>query len=179
MGTIYRKTAKGQAEIETRAHHLTPRLRTPLIMVDGRKTDEDLRKLIAGQPDEILHALLEQGFIEIVAPAAPAPRAAHAPASANESRPPSTVPQSTRPPSTHPPQSRPPVARFEDVRRLAVRSLTDQLGPAAESIALKIERARNMEELRPLLVAARDILRHASGAEAAAAFSARFLAPPG
>lgn len=174
MATIYRKTAKGQSEIETRAHHLTPRLRTPLIMIDGKRGDDELRKLIAGQPDQILQTLLEQGFIEVVAGGAAAARASSASPGADESRP----PQSSKPPSTLPQDSKPPAMRFEDWRRLAVRSLTDQLGPAAEGVALKIERARNAEELRPLLVIARDILANARGADAAAAFNARFIAPP-
>ena len=35
-------------------------------MVDGRRSDDELRKLIS-QPDETLQALLDQGFIEVVA----------------------------------------------------------------------------------------------------------------
>jgi hypothetical protein len=67
MATIYRKAAKGQAEIDTRAHRLIPRLRTALILVDGKRTDDELRLMIAQQPEETLAALLEQGFIEVVA----------------------------------------------------------------------------------------------------------------
>jgi WD40 repeat protein len=37
MPTIYRKTAKGQSEIETRVHRLAPRFRSLLILVDGRR----------------------------------------------------------------------------------------------------------------------------------------------
>ncbi len=50
MATIYRKTAKGHSEIETRAHRLAPRLRSALIMVDGRRSDDEVRKLIRSRP---------------------------------------------------------------------------------------------------------------------------------
>ena len=37
MSTIFRKTAKGTSEVETRANRLPPRLRAALILVDGRQ----------------------------------------------------------------------------------------------------------------------------------------------
>ncbi len=39
MAIVYRMTAKGVAEIETQAHRLLPRLRSALILVDGKKSD--------------------------------------------------------------------------------------------------------------------------------------------
>jgi hypothetical protein len=168
----YRKTDKGQTEIETRAFRLAPRLRTPLIMVDGRRTDEDLRKLIATQPDETLQTLLDQGFIEIVdaAPSVPSK------ASANSAL--AIPPASSQPvDEPTPPDAAAPPMRFEELRRLAVRSLIDQVGPAAEGVALKMEKARNAQELRPLLGTARDILSSSTSQQAAAEFAARFIAP--
>ena len=60
MATIYRKTAKGHTEIETRALRLSPRLRSALILVDGRRTDAELQRMILQQPDETLRGLVEQ-----------------------------------------------------------------------------------------------------------------------
>ena len=65
MSTVYRKTAKGQAEIDTRAHRLLPRLRQALILVDGRKPDTELEKLILADPKATLESLERDGFIEI------------------------------------------------------------------------------------------------------------------
>ena len=81
MPLIYRKTAKGLTEIETRAHRLPPRLRSALILVDGRRDVNDLKPLIMQQAEETLSSLAEQGFIEAVGetarsaspPPAPAP----------------------------------------------------------------------------------------------------------
>ena len=71
MAPVYRKTEKGISEIETRANRLVPRLRSALIMIDGRRHGDELRKLILGQPDETLAVLLDQGYIELIADAAP------------------------------------------------------------------------------------------------------------
>lgn len=65
--TVYVKTPLGQDEIATRAHHLPARLRTVLIMVDGRRT---MAELIAQNPapheaEAHLAALLEGGFISL------------------------------------------------------------------------------------------------------------------
>ena len=154
MPIIFRKTAKGVTEIETRAHRLAPRLRSALIMVDGKRSDADLRPLITQQPDETLAALAEQGFIEIVAAApamAPLPRAAVPPAAAAR-----------------------PVMDFETRRRAAVRGLNDLLGPAAETLAIRMERARSAEELRPLLATAVQLVANARGRSAADDYAARF-----
>ena len=81
MATIYRKTPKGHTEIETRALRLSPRLRSALILVDGRRTDAELQRMILQQPDETLHGLVDQGFIEVISITQPlaAPRPNPAP----------------------------------------------------------------------------------------------------
>lgn len=162
----YRKTDKGLAEIETRAFRLSPRLRTPLIMVDGRRDESELRRLIPSQPDETLQALLDQGFIEVVAAPADAPSSGkRAAAAAPPAEPAVDV------------NALPLPMRFEDIRRQAVRSLLDQAGPAAEGVAMKMEKTRNIQELRPLLNVARDILSTSTSQAAAATFNTRFIAP--
>ncbi len=166
---IYRKTAKGQAEIDTRAHRLVPRLRTALILVDGRRSDDELRKMILAQPDETLAELLEQGFIELVSllrtpdAARPGPAPSHAadePAGA-----------------TAPAQSAPALTgkAFEQFRRDAVRVFTDAVGPMAEALAIKMEKARTHDELRPLLALAMNIILNTRGAGVAGIFSTRFM----
>jgi len=166
MAHIYRKTDKGHAEIETRAHKLTPRFRSALILVDGKRTDDDLRKLIPQEPEETLRQLTEQGFIELIATTA-TPKAHAAPAAA-----PAPERESERVMSASPSQ-------LEQIKRESVRSLNNHLGPMAETLAMKIERARNMAELRPLLETASQIILNASGTGAAADFSSRFIEPYG
>jgi hypothetical protein len=154
MATTYRKTPKGISEIETRAHRLSPRLRSALIMVDGKRSDDDLRPLLQQHTDEALLALVAEGFIEVVS-VSDAARAA-APAGA---------------PGTAAPYG----PAFEALRRDVVRHVNDQVGPMAESLAIRLERARSADEIRPLLETAWKLVGNVRGTEAAAAFRARFI----
>ena len=157
MPLIYRKTAKGLTEIETRAHRLPPRLRSALIVVDGKRDVAELRPMILAQPEETLQALAEQGFIEVVGETAPPP-----------------------PPPPPPPPATPPAAApaapgdSELPRRAAVRALNDLLGPAAESLSMKMEKARNLGELMPLLAQAAQSVAAMRGRAAAESFAQRF-----
>jgi hypothetical protein len=171
MTTVYRKSAKGQQEIETRANRLGPRLRTALILVDGRRSHAELRALIQPEADATLAGLLEGGYIEVVS----SQSAAAAPVAAA----PTAAPALPTPPTASAPAAVSPAA-LADRRRLAVRFLTDSLGPVAEELALRIERTRTWDELRPVLALGRDVLQTARGNAAAARFAAQFIdAPPG
>ena len=154
MGTIYRKTDKGQIEIETRALRLAPRLRTALILIDGRRTDNELRPLVPGDPTQTFHTLLHDGFVEVVRVV--------------EER---AVP---RPPSP-PPSADPNIRKFEQRRREAVRALIDEVGPLGEAVAMRLEKCAAWGELKPTLELARQVLEYARGAAAAAEFSRRYM----
>jgi len=164
LASVYRKTKKGVTEIETRANKLVPRLRSALILVDGKRNDEDLRKLILAEPDATLKTLLDDGYIELIAV------------------------QTVRPPPPPPPSPTEAAAAaqaaaagqraMEELRRNAVRTLTDLVGPMAEAVAVRMEKAHNWEELRHSLQIAQDILRNTRGAAAAKEFGDRFM-PPG
>ena len=163
MNIVYRKTAKGVAEIETRAHRLLPRLRGALILVDGKRSDDELALLIAADPGATLDSLLDDGFIEVLATLAdrpPAPR------------------QATKAAAVPAAASAAGGRSIEALRREAVRYLTDQLGPGAESVAIKIERAKTMPELQPHLALGAQVLRDMRGAAAAEAFTAKFISAP-
>ena len=155
MPHIHRKTAKGLAEIETRVHRLPPRLRSALILVDGKRSDDELAKLVLQDPEGTLKALLEGGFIE---PSGELPPAERAP----EPRPAPAAPAAPVPPS------------FEQTRRAAVRALTDLVGPMAEAVALRMEKARNPDELRPLLTLAMQVIANTRGRQMAADYGRRF-----
>ena len=153
MATIYRKTDKGIDEIRTRAHRLAPRARNALILVDGQRSDEELARLV--QTDETLALLLSGGFIEPVAQTAAATAATPLGASA------------------------PTPARQVDMvqlRRLAVRLLNDQVGPAAEELSMRIERVKDLETLRPLLIAARKMIVNVRGEQAGAEYISKLSA---
>jgi len=157
MPIVYRKTAKGQDEIATRAHRLQPRLRQALILVDGRRSAEEFARMLP-QADDVLRALIEGGFVEAAGTAAPTPVAAAAAA-----------------PAAAAPLLPPALPFGEALKREVARSLNDQLGPMAELLAIKVERARSAEELRPVLEQAQRTLRDVRGSAAARAFAERYL----
>jgi hypothetical protein len=55
-----------------------------------------------------------------------------------------------------------------------VRALNELLGPAAESLAIKMEKARYLEELTPLLAQAAQAVANMRGRGAAEAYAKRF-----
>jgi hypothetical protein len=153
MPTIYRKTAKGQLEIETRALKLAPRFRSLLIMVDGRRSDDELAQLMPQLAPGGIEALAQSGLIEAIGlvaePAARAPAPAAAPV----------------PPTRSP--------NFESRRKEAVRALLDLVGPGGETTALKLERAKDDAELAVLIGAAEDLILRMRGRGVADSFARR------
>ena len=163
MGTLYRKSAKGQTEIETRVHRLAPRLRTVLILIDGRRSDNELAKLIPGDAVESFQSLLREGFIEVL--------------SVVEER------STQRPPPPPDPTQPGALAQLnpralERHRRDAVRALMDQVGPMAEAVAMRIEKCREWSELIPALHLAQQIIANTRGNDAAAEYGRRFIDSP-
>lgn len=68
MAVVFAKTPKGQEEIERRGGGLTPRVRRVLIFIDGKRTVDDLRAMVAA--DDLTHTLgmlEEEGYIEVAA----------------------------------------------------------------------------------------------------------------
>jgi hypothetical protein len=62
---VYAKTAKGVEEVRSRSDAISPLARRVLIMVDGKRTEEELRWVVRnGELDEILVTLRAQGLIE-------------------------------------------------------------------------------------------------------------------
>ena len=73
---VFDKTAKGQEEIATRKHGLPSRLRSLLVLIDGKTNVEGLVKKVAGLGlnEESIAELLEHEYIAPHEGAAPAHR---------------------------------------------------------------------------------------------------------
>lgn len=168
MANLFRKTRKGVSEIETRANRLAPRLRAALILVDGRRSDQDLQKLILPDAAGALATLVEQGYIEAVTSRPVAPAASTA-GTATTAAPPS--PSRPRADAAAKPPSLP------EVRQLAVRRLLDLLGPMAEGMAMRVEKLDSWNELLPVLNVACAMVRDMRGTAAAVEFAERFVTP--
>ncbi len=93
--TIFDKTETGRDEIATRAKHLPPRLRTLLLLVDGKRDTVELMVKVAGLglDEKSLVELLEGGFIQVAggAPAKDEAPMAHV-AAANSASMPAALP---------------------------------------------------------------------------------------
>ena len=162
MGTIYRKTEKGQAEIATRQFKLVPRLRSALILIDGKRNDEELRKLIAAQAEETLQALQDEGFIEVASVTADKPAAKTAGAAAAASAQAAAGPEVRSP---------------EESRRRAVRWIADRMGPLGDMVNMRIEAAKSPEDLQAALLSARNVIRDQLGAARALEFQDEIITP--
>lgn len=159
MAKIFRKTELGQAEIATRALKLPPRLRQALILVDGKRSEDELHKLIPPPAAEVIEALLAQQCIEAVGGAAAAPAAPEAP-----------------PPA--PASAAAVVLTVPETRQRAVRWLSNALGPYADPLNLRIEKVKTPEEMRPALALASTFVRQQLGAARAAEFEQHVGLPP-
>lgn len=145
---IYQKSAKGSQAIATRDHALAPKMRSLLILVDGKRSFEELVKLsgLAADADPLLSQLLDQGYIEASAQAA-SPVHTSAPAPLQ----PTGVP-------------------LAEAKRFAVRRLTDLLGPTADSFCMKIESAKNAHDFMVVVKDAEILVRDMKGAQMASNF---------
>ena len=170
MPIIFRKTAKGQAEVESRAHRLTPRLRGMLILVDGKRDSDDLDRLVAQDAIDTLAALAEQGLIEAVgetlAVAEPAAAYGPLPVSAN------ALANSSVPAVAAAPAAR-SARELAALRRQVARALKEELGSSAGPLVKRIEGVLSAEELKPLLSQSVRLVLAARGKTAADAFATR------
>jgi hypothetical protein len=149
--TLYRKTAAGQAEVGSKAHALPPRARSLLIMVDGKRSLSDLRAMLGPAVDESIALLQREGLVEALASAVPQP--VPAPAAAV-------------------------VVDLDRLRREApppAHAVTDALGPMADAVALRIERAKDADQLRSALRLAAEAIDNIGPHARAEAFRSRFL----
>jgi hypothetical protein len=154
---VLAKTEKGIEEVRSRAAGLPQKLRSLLIMVDGAASADQLIARFGGVPEieAALEALIAQGFVV----ARPAP--------------PKTAP--TPSPAAQPPGSS-PKARAEALAALT-KALHDQLGPDADLVTARLERAKTRDDFRSAAQAAASMLEALRGAKRAEAFrdqAARF-----
>jgi DNA-binding FrmR family transcriptional regulator len=71
LSSVLIKTAKGLEEIDKRTYKLSGRLRAVMFMIDGQRNVEQLLEQagsLASQLEEQLQELIDQGFIEAIAP---------------------------------------------------------------------------------------------------------------
>jgi hypothetical protein len=160
----YRKSGKGAEAIASRLHGLSPRLRSLLIMVDGKKSSQDLLKFAAnfGDAETMMTDLVDGGFIEPipgeVATVADTPQLqSEQPQAATEAL--GEAPVTARSSVTLP-----------EAKRLAVRLLIDLMGPMADDACIGIESAKNPDQFMNAVRKAHGLVHSFRGEGAASKF---------
>jgi len=153
-GDLFDKTDSGLQELRTRATGLPPRLRSLLILVDGRRTLAQLQAAAGqiGAPADAIEQLLQRGLVALRSPgAAPAPQAA---AAGSEH-----VDLPLEAPGATPADAG---ERFRAAQKLMNDSVVDAIGMRAFFFTLKLERCFTLDDLRALLPEYRRLLAKAS-----------------
>ena len=147
--TLFVKTDQGREALTSRPPGLGPRLRSLLIMVDGKRPVSDLDKLSGGEGSAapLLEQLVAAGWVEQV-------QAGGADAQPAFSV---TVPLTEAEPVAM------PTLPFSEARRMMVRFLNDQLGPMGEPLAMRVEACKTPVDLLTVLPRIRDGLSNLKG----------------
>ncbi|MBI3284761.1 MAG: hypothetical protein HYZ65_07920 [Burkholderiales bacterium] len=163
---VYDKSDKGREEIATRKHQLASRLRTLLVMIDGKQSIPDLLKKVAGLglDEQSIRELLAQGFIHIVVTGQSAPPGATEPGygalSASAAMDDAT--------------------RFHALYSFFNETIKSALGLRGYVLQLKVEKAGSIDDFRDLRQAYLDAVLKAKGKEMARSLGERLdqLLPP-
>lgn len=162
--SIYDKTAKGREEIATRKHQLAPRLRTLLVLVDGRKTEEELLRnvaglgLTAGALNELLTGefiVLSTSYVSLAeAPLEEPPTAPSAPESETLQLPPAAQ-----------------VQQFQSLYNFFNKTIKSTIGLRGFTLQLKVEKASSVDDFRELRLPYLEAVQKARGNDTAAALA--------
>ena len=186
---IYDKTEKGLEEIQTRKHHLASRMRSLLVLVDGKSNAEVLLKKIAGLglTAQSIEELVEQGFIapraeqqtkpEEIAPT-PEPVVVTAAVAATVT----TASDAAASPEHQPaPQNAGTTAeRFQAIYNFYTSTIKSTLGLRGYGLQLKVEHCANIDDFRALRQTYLDAVQKSQGPEMAISLGNRLdqlLAP--
>jgi hypothetical protein len=150
VGDIFSKTPAGVQEVGARKMKLPPRLRTMLILIDGKQplfiVKEEAEKV--GAPADFLEQLLALALIVktgTIATSSEGTAATNAPVSAERDTPDESF------------------ARFRQAKDFMNVSIVNAMGIKSFFFTLKLERAGNLDDLRGLVDAYKEAIAKASG----------------
>lgn len=139
---IFDKTDKGREEIATRKYQLATRVRTLLLLVDGKHKTSDLMKKVTGMglTEDNLTELLNDGFIHPVATEPAAPQASAAASQGNH-------PAAFAPVVRTMPDGQ---TQFEAIYHFYTETIKSTVGLRGYGLQMRVEKAASVEDLREL-----------------------------
>ncbi|HJV74022.1 MAG TPA: hypothetical protein VJ654_07365 [Noviherbaspirillum sp.] len=160
--TVFDKTEKGREEITTRKYQLAPRLRTLLVMIDGKQSADELLQKVGGLGlnQESIGELLENGFIHVIA--APAPVATKETVVPT----PEPIPEAPNTPVSN-------ANQFQALYQFYTETIKSMIGLRGYSLQLKVEKASSVEDFRELRQPYLDAVLKAKGNEIAQSLAGR------
>lgn len=162
--TLFAKTDQGREALTNRPPNLGPRLRSLLIMVDGKRPVGEMDKLLGGEGSAapLFEQLEAAGWVAQVDAAGHPVLHAIGGAAATVASDQATVPAGlSRPaPVAGAAPTPAPTLPFSEARRMVVRFINDQLGPMGEPLAMRVEACRTPADLQIALPRIRDGLKN-------------------
>lgn len=142
LAWVFAKTRIGQDEIQTRSRGLAPMTRRLLVLVDGRRSLQELAAFVVGQDAQALaRQLLDLGCIEVVSSAPAA-----APMREQAKRPAPAEPQSV---DELPPAASRSAQDFEMAANFMINSVSQLMDPVmAAPFVNKVRACTNSSDLR-------------------------------
>jgi hypothetical protein len=162
---VFDKTEKGREEIATRKHHLAPRLRTLLVLIDGKQSKDELLKKVAGigLGEEGIEELANNGFIEI-----PASQPATMVAAAVQPKQPAMA--APAPADAILPEGE---NQFQAVYHFYTETIKSTIGLRGYGLQLKVEKAATIDDFRALRQPYLEAVLKAKGNEMARSLRSR------
>lgn len=157
---IFDKTDKGREEIATRKYRLAPRLRTLLVLVDGKQSADDLLKKVAGigLSEESVSELLNDGYIQVAFTAEPAPTSISAQPAVILPSEPAAAAESILPEGEN---------QFVAIYHFYTETIRSTIGLRGYGLQLKVEKAASIDDFRQLRQPYLDAVLKAKGNEMA------------
>jgi hypothetical protein len=154
-----RRTSAGDQAIARHAPELDTGARVLLAAIDGKRGLPTLKARFGALlvVEQVLQKLAAAGFVQLPE-SAPVPQ-------------PASVAPSPAPPETAAASSAAPTPfDLAGAKRMAVRGLTECLGPTGDTLALQIERCKTADDFLRLHRLAQDAVRQQRGSEGLARF---------
>ncbi|AEK61212.1 hypothetical protein [Collimonas fungivorans] len=171
---IFDKTDRGRTEIATRGQAVAPRLRTLLLLVDGKTSNEELLRKVAGLGlgQEHLDELLQAGLIQASADSGSAKASAGSSPTPTEAPASRSVPPPSAPASAE--QVLPPgQTQFEAIYHFYNDTIKSMIGLRGYGLQLKVERASSIQDFRELRQQYLEAVLKAKGEEIARSLRGR------